>query len=252
MHRIMAAAVVAAGFWVSAQAGEDALVSGPQAGKTLPGPFDTLTINSNVVRKLVQEIAQFKEDYQKDLEEGKKEAQDELRRLEKKLELARNIQHCLVCDFGLNPVVMVFVREPGQDKDAGLNTLLAKLDEIAPRHQAVYFESGVIFLSPDARSSANSEETDPGKLVEEALARTQLIKRLEERAKSLKHVVVAQYPLEGPPKWDISPKAEATVVFYHRHRVLKNWAFAEGKMTAEAAEAIVKEVDESLTKLRKK
>src|SRR5215471_10836708 len=59
------------------------ITSGPQVGKLLPGPFDCLIIN------------------------GPKKGR----------------QHCLVCEGGLSPAVMIFAREPADKKDAGLTAL---------------------------------------------------------------------------------------------------------------------------------
>jgi hypothetical protein len=196
---------------LAAQEGGEKLQSGIKVGDVLPGPFDVFTINGKV---------------------------------------AKGRQHCLVCDFGLDPVVMVFAREPEAGKDGALSALLGKLDEAVSRHADKYaLASSVIFLSPDGQSSAtNPAEQDTKKLVEEARARDALVKRLEERADKLKNVVVAFMPAEGPKDYHINPKAEVTVLFYIKHKVLANFAFAEGAMTPADVDAILKAVDESLTK----
>src|SRR3989442_11098949 len=66
--------------------------------------------------------------------------------------------HCLVCEYVLQPVAIVFAREPAQGKDQGLNELLQKLDEAIARHQDAAFASFVVFLSPDAQSSPPKQE----------------------------------------------------------------------------------------------
>ena len=199
--------------WVTAQ--EAGLVSGPKVGGVVPGPFDSFNIN------------------------GKK---------------GKGRQHCLVCEYGLLPVVLVFAREPAEGKDGPLTSLLAKLDEAVERHaEANYLNSFAVFLSPDARNSANNaEEQDPKKLVDEALAREGLAARLEPRAEKLKHVVISFFPAEGPKGYNINPKAEVTVLFYIRHKIMANFAFAEGKMTEEDVEKIVKTVDETFASAKKK
>jgi hypothetical protein len=190
---------------------QEQIQSGIKVGDVLPGPFDAFNIN------------------------GKK---------------AKGRQHCLVCDYGLNPVVMVFAREPADGKDGPLMSLLSKLDMAVSRHaEENSLGSFVVFLSPDGHNSANTTgEEDPKKIVDEAIARDALTKRLEVRADKLKDVVVAYYPAEGPKGYNINPKAEVTVLFYKKHKVLANFAFAEGKMTTEDVDKIIQTVDEFFAK----
>jgi hypothetical protein len=187
------------------------LPSGPKVGEILPGPIDAFNIN------------------------GKK---------------AEGRQHCLVCEFGLNPVVAVFAREPADSKDAVLTTLLAKLDDAVSRHKDDNgLGSFAIFLSPDGRNSVyNAEEKDAGKIVEEELARSALIKRLTKRAEKLKNIVLAFYPEEGPKNYHINSKAEVTVLFYQKQKVLANFAYGPGKMTAGDVDKIIETVEATLKK----
>lgn len=197
-----------------AQDDGDKFTSGTKVGDVIPGPFDALNIN------------------------GRK---------------AKGRQHCLVTDFGLNPTLLVFAREPGEGKDGPLAALLGKLDESVAKHiDDHYLGSAVIFLSPDARSSANTDEQDLDKIMKEAGAREALVKRLDERAEKLKHVILAIYPEEGPKGYALNPKAEVTVLFYVKHKVLANFAFPEGKLTEEDADRIVKTVDDTFKKKKKK
>jgi hypothetical protein len=147
---------------------------------------------------------------------------------------AKGRQHCLVCENGL--------------QDGPLTALLAKLDEAVSRHADGHFlGSFAVFLSPHALNSANNaEEKDTKKIVEETIARDALIKRLEGRAENLKNVVIACYPAEGPKDYKINPKAEVTVLFYKKHKVLANFSYPEEKLTEAEADKIVKTVDEAL------
>lgn len=193
--------------WILAQDGSQQLSSGPQVGKVLPGTFDSLVLN------------------------GKKKGR----------------QHCLVCAQGLNPAVLVFAREPGEGKDGPLTTLLAKLDEALDLYQDTPLGASVVFLSADAKNSANNEkEQDPDKLVEEAKARDDLVKRLTTRSEKLKGVVVGCFPQAGPKAYEVSPKAEVTVLVYDRHKVLANFSFAEGKMTQADVARVMAKVDEMM------
>ena len=189
---------------IVAQDEDEKLTSGVAVGKLLPGAFDCLVIN------------------------GKNKGR----------------QHCLVCENALNPVVMVFAREPAEGKEGPLDALMAKLDDAVARHQDVSLGGFVIVLSPDARSSATNEsEEDAAKLVEEARARDELVKRLSTRAEKLKNVIIGCYPPEGPKGYNLSPKAEITVLVYERHKVLANFAFSAGQMTDADLERIIAAMD---------
>jgi hypothetical protein len=205
--------LLTAGRLIAVQEAE-AFKSGPQVGELLPGPFDAFNIN------------------------GKK---------------AKGRQHCLVCEYGLNPAVMIFAREPEGGKVEPLASLLGKLDEAIARHAEEYkLGAAVVFLSPDARDSSNNAgEQDPKKIVDEAIARDALVKRLQQRADKLKSVVVAYYPAEGPKDYKINAAAEVTVLFYVKHKVLANFAFAPDKMTAADVAKIMSTVEESLSKKKK-
>lgn len=193
---------------------ESALKSGPQPGALLPGPFDAFVINGKV---------------------------------------AAGRQHCLICENALNPAVLVFAREPEAGKDAALNELLKKLDDAILRHQKAQLGGFAVFLSPYARSSVTEPANeDVEKLLEEATKRNELFARLDKRAKDLKELVVAAYPAEGPKGYDINAKAEVTVVFYQKLKVIANWAFVAEKMTDSDVDGILKKVDATLAAAAKK
>ena len=187
------------------------LQSGPKVGEILPGPFDAFNIN------------------------GKK---------------GEGRQHCLVCEFGLSPVVAVFAREPADGKDAVLSTLLAKLDDTVSRYKDDNGLGGfAIFLSPDGRNSVyNTEEKDAGKIVEEELARTALVKRLKDRADKLKNVVIAFYPEDGPKYNQFNPKPQEKQLKYQKQKELSNFANGPGKMTAGDVDRIIETVDSAALK----
>jgi len=165
----------------------------------------------------------------------------------------KNRYHCLVCEFGLKPTVVVFAREQPEAKDPALADLLQKLDEAVARHQESYLNAFAVFLSPDARTSVTDpKEEDPGKLVDEAAAWEALLARVRPRADKLKNVVVAVYPAEGPPGYNLAKDAAVTVVLYRRHKVVANYAFPEGKLNDEGVAQVMKAVDAMATEARKR
>lgn len=183
----------------------DTLQSGPQPGSPLPGSFAPFNINGD----------------------GKERPR------------------CLVTEFEHDPVVMIFAREPADGKDGPLMELIKKLDEAVAKHTEDSLHSFVVILSPDARSSTDSKEKDPAKLVEEAMAREALIIRLQARAKDLKNVVLSCYH-ESPKGYKIHDKAHVTVIVYRKQMVLANYAFAEGQMTSADVNRIMADVGKRL------
>jgi hypothetical protein len=154
-------------------------------------------------------------------------------------ERGKGRHHCLVCEYGLHPVALVFVREPADGKEnPAVTSLLHKLDELLGKHKSKeqFLRSFVVYLTPEARGSVTEPALKQGdrdkqdqlikSLVDDAVASKALLERLEGRAAKLKNVVITCYPSEGPKGWNISPKAEVTVVLYVEHRTVATMAFA--------------------------
>src|SRR5262245_23382983 len=139
--------------------GEGQLASGPKAGALIPGSFECFNVNGP----------------------------------------AKDRPHCLVCQFALDPSVLIFAREPAEGKDAAFNELVKKLDEAATDFEDRKFAVGVVIISPDGRDSTNNaDEKDVKKLIEETVKREKLTERLKKRAESLKLAIIGFMP--EPPK----------------------------------------------------
>ena len=164
-------------------AAAEPLQSGLQPGESIPGPFHYLNINGPHAGK----------------------------------------PHCLVCEFGLRPAVLVFVRDVPADKSP-LMDLLQKLDEAASRYKNAELRVGVIVLSEDFAKEG---------------ARKELIRKLESMAKDLKQVPIAVDGATGPESYKINKDADVTVMLYDRHRVVANFAFAKDKLTEKDVAAIM-------------
>jgi hypothetical protein len=153
--------------------------------------------------------------------------------------------HCLVCEFGAEPAVAVFAREPAEGKDEALSELLKQLDDAVERHQDKFLHAFVVFLSPDAPKTAAGEESAEG-LVKEAGARAALTMRLQNRAEKLKNVILSYFPPEGPKGYKIHQDAEVTVLFYTGFKVDANFAFRPGEFQPENVKTIIKTIDDKL------
>jgi hypothetical protein len=165
---------------------------------------------------------------------------------------SKGLYHSLVCEYGLRPTVMVFVRERGDGPNPAVLELLKKLDEVLPRFQTEGLKGSVVVLSPDARSSVFVEKTeDVDKVLLEEDRREKLRARLEKFAEPFKNLVVATYPAEGPRGYAIAPKADVTVIFYDRLKVAQNWSFEGSQLDPQAVQRIVDGVETALRPQKK-
>jgi hypothetical protein len=132
-------------------------------------------------------------------------------------------QHCLVCENGANPVVMIFAREVSDP----LARLLARLDAAAAKHRRAELGSFVVFLG-------DADDLKP---------------RLEKlaRDRALEHVVLSIEP-ESPEGYKVSKGADVTVVLYTEHLVKANHAFKKGELTDKAADSLLADLPKILPK----
>src|SRR5438132_2282905 len=170
----------------------DSLKSGPQVGEMIPGPFHFLNINGT-----------FAGD-----------------------------PHCLVCEYGLRPVVAVFARSVPEEKDP-LATLLRKIDDTVANRQAAELRGFAAFLNADY---ANED------------SRKALVGKLENIAKDLKKVILCVGDDKGPEKYNINKDADVTVVLYNKHQVVANFAFAKEKLTDKDVNEIVAAIEKMAPK----
>jgi hypothetical protein len=211
---------VSVGAVLLAAQGEAGLQSGPKEGKFLPGPLECYLFNARHLKS--KEKQAF---------------------------------HCLVCQYALNPAILVFVRdrEPNKEKDAVIDALMKRLEEAVPDYKRFELRAGVVFLSPDAQSSAtNPKEEDPDKLLDEAKKRDAVFARLSERAASFKELDVAVFPGQSPKGYNINPKAEVTILFLWKLKVVSNQAFAPGTMTEADIDKLFAKINDTLEPAKKK
>jgi hypothetical protein len=196
--------------------------SGPQKDERLPGSFQPLNLNG-----------EFK-----------------------------GSQHCLVCQFRINPVALVFVKQAGTTVDPEVKKLIDALESASKEYFADYgMSSFVVFLTPSARSSVTEgkggKDTD---LVEEAKLREKLIVNLEKQAADYKNVIWTTFPADAPvddrgttlaSKYRLSDKADVTVILYARHFVMDNFAFGEGQLKEAGVEKVRDGIRAMLDRVKK-
>jgi len=121
-------------------------------------------------------------------------------------------KNCLFCSNGQKPVAMIFAR----DVDTNLVSLIKKIDSTTKEDKTGSF---VVFLSDDKN----------------------LEKKLEEVAKKegLKQCVLSIDNPAGPKGYNVSEKADVTVVLYKDRVVEANYSFSKGEMKDKDIDTIV-------------
>lgn len=128
-------------------------------------------------------------------------------------------KQCLYCKHGDSPVAAVFARTAD---DANLQKLIGLLDAAAEKNQSVEMGAFVIYLSDEAKLADS-------------------LKQQCEKTK-YKQIVLAIDSPNGPERYRIAKDADVTVILYRDRRVVANFAFEKGKLTAKDAERIAADV----------
>ena len=174
--------------------GDDpSLVSGPQPGQDLPSPINAYNIT------------------------GPKKNQDRF--------------HCLVCEYGLDPVVLVFKK--GSDFGEPFVRLLKGIDTAVVKNNRARLHAFAVVL--------DGELVD---VVKEDPKRKALRPKLLQLDKAAGLNEGADVPLAIDSKGDLVPyklndDAEVTVLFYRDQKVIANYAFS--KLDDKAVDSILKE-----------
>jgi hypothetical protein len=129
--------------------------------------------------------------------------------------------HCLVCENGNNPVVMIFAKKP----TAALKKLITQLDQAAEKHRKESLGAFVVFL---ADRDESAKQLEP------------LI------SKPPKHLILSAFDPPGPEGYAISDQAEVTVVLYTRAKVKVNHAYRAGELNDKAIDQILADLPQIL------
>lgn len=126
-----------------------------------------------------------------------------------------NEPHCLVCENGQSPVVMILARGASEP----LERLISKLDAACVRHARQELGSFVVFF----------DASEPLQEKLQSFAAKAMLKKL----------VLASEAEKQIPEYKVSAEAEVTVLLYSRHQVKANFAFRKGELSDAAIDTIV-------------
>lgn len=152
--------------------------SGPQVGKELPGTFKPVNVTGPDAGKTT----------------------------------------CIFCEYGEDPVVMVFARE----SSAPLTQLIKQLDATTAKNKASNLASCVIFLSSDQGLPKQLKELAGQEKIEKTILRT--------------------YSPDGPKSYNLAKDAEVTVLLYTDRVVKANHSFRKAELQEKGIDAIVADV----------
>jgi hypothetical protein len=220
--------------------GAQGFKSGLENGQMIGGPFLPTVVSGKRLNLLRDSVTR---------ELKQKNAPAE--KVEEALKHYEEFPHSPVSEFSLGPVVAIFVREGPEPNVPLTRKLLEKVDELLVRDQDLSLNGFAILVSPDARSSTTQIEKEPGALISEAKKRAALSEKVKQLAKGFKDLVVGYYPPEKLESWKLNEEPGVSILVYAKHRVLANYAFAEGKMTDEDIDRVIKGVEKLMKKQRR-
>jgi hypothetical protein len=146
--------------------------------------------------------------------------------------------HPLVSEYGLNPVVLVFVR--GVDPGKPVLDLLQQLDTLVQQNERIRLGSFAVFLSNDIKDLV----TDNDKREQEAAG-------LLDKVKKLDHIAVAlDVPADVRDAYKLGDKDEVTVILYNKFRVELVRTFTPKTLDEAGIKSLVDEINGKLDALR--
>jgi hypothetical protein len=125
---------------------------------------------------------------------------------------------CVLCEYGANPVVMVFAREVNEP----LIQLIKRLDAVTAQHQARGVASCVILLSDDP---------EPARKL-----------KLFAAQEKIQHTILRTYKAAGPKGYHVAQEAEITAILFLDRIVKANHAFKAGEAQDKAIDAVVADI----------
>ena len=163
---------------------QNKIKSGPSKGEFLPKPFHPLNINGKFGTFTLFDKNKVQQD---------------------KNITYKGRYHSLLCEYGLQPVALIFTKEDRKEADTQLTKLLLGIDKAIGEDPDGFLRGFVVYLSPAARTSVTEATkaedkriNDPAVLNADAMSFDLLYNRLKKRADKFQQVIVTTYPLKLP------------------------------------------------------
>ena len=179
--------------------------------------------------------------------------------------------HCLVCEYGLNPTIAIFVRADakGLEADSGVGKLTKQVNALIPKYRADKLGAFVAFLrldfdgKPGTKVVVVKTKRPDGTEAEDKIEQDQEYPDDEKRDDYAKQIAEFETKLAAPnvpfglapeksktiTAWKVADANEVTVILYHRMRIVgQPWTFAKAADLTDAKIAeIVKATETAIT-----
>src|SRR5262245_27538906 len=158
--------------------------------------------------------------------------------------------HAPVCEYDLNPAVLIFVRD-GAEASPPLIDLLKKLDTAIAKHPQARLGACAVFLNDGGYRKAIEAPLEKDKKVTDLALTAATVAKEEKEAKvkalakkeNLNLVTLGLGTAGGPEKYQLNPMADITVLIFHQQKVLGNYAYPKGEFSAKDVDKILQQVE---------
>jgi hypothetical protein len=142
--------------------------------------------------------------------------------------------HCFLCEHGLDPAVLVFVR--GSDGGKEVEELLQTLDGVSKDNARARLAVYGVFLDDEFDLVADDDKREVAS------------KKVEDQGTKLERAILALESRKNLAKYRLDDNAEVIVVLYDRYKIKDVKNFPKGKPDSAAIKALKSEVLEKLIK----
>lgn len=164
--------------------------------------------------------------------------------------------HCPVCENGLDPGILVFLREPPAADSpaakllAGVGELIAQRRDLSPAAAAVVLNDGGYRDRLQAKVDESVKAAD-APLAQAIAFKNAMTAQLTALAKDLKLqlVEIGLTGPAGPPGYDLNKDADVTLIAYHKDTVVLSRAYRKGELTAEEVSQVLADLRDALARI---
>lgn len=169
--------------------------------------------------------------------------------------------HCLICEYGLAPVVAIFVRSElkNLDEQSGLGKLIQGVDNLIPKYASDKLSAFAMYLRLDGGSKivavkkpdGSEERLEVPKEYPDDENRDSYADEIRAFAAKVQadHVPIGLVPVSSPAirTFGIGERVPITVIIYHRFRIQQRWELAPDDLTDEKIGEILQATKAMLT-----
>jgi hypothetical protein len=167
-----------------------------------------------------------------------------------------NMFHCPVCEYDLNPAVLVFIRD-AEDVSGPVLDFLKKVDAVIAAHPLARMGACAIVLNDGGYRKVLEAAIDASikvpdiELTKATETKDAKLQALRKAGENLKFVALGLGTVGGPEKYRIGKDADITILFYYQQVVVSNTAFKKADFNEMAADKLLKEIEAKAVEVEK-